>query len=404
VYPPFDFAAYLDFLEAHYHNFMRLWAWEGGCSAVGPRARQVFEPLPYLRTGPGTALDGQPKFDLTQWNPAYFDRLRTRVSTAAERGIYVCIMLFQGWSIARKKSHRLSPWPAHPFNRENNVQGIDGDADGDGEGDDVHTLAVPAVTRVQEAYVRKVVDMVNDLDNVLYEITNETPIGSAEWQYHIVRTVQQYEASKPKQHPVGMSYFYSGVAGAMNALYAGPADWIAPGNDGQVFRYHDDPPAADGRKVILADTDHFFGVGGDQKWVWKSFTRGLNPIFMDPLQARDWVGGWEPDQWEPARRAMGQTRRVAERMDLAAMVPRGDNASSGYALVHPGHEYLVYLPQGAEVTVDLGTARGELAVEWINPLEGPVSPTGTVTGGGQRRFTAPFEGDAALYLKALGGR
>ncbi|MDI7276892.1 MAG: DUF6298 domain-containing protein, partial [Anaerolineae bacterium] len=280
-HPPFDFAAYLDFLQEHYHNFVRLWAWEGGASWIGEVARQVPEPMPYLRTGPGTALDGRPKFDLTQWNPAYFDRLRARVSAANERGIYVSVMLFQGWSIERKKSHRENPWFAHPFNRENNVNGIDGDANGDGEGEEVHTLAIPAVTRIQEAYVRKVVDTVNDLDNVLYEVTNESPIGSAEWQYHIVRTIQEYEASKPKQHPVGMSYFYSGVAGAMNALYAGPADWIAPGNDGQVFRYHDEPPAADGRKVILSDTDHFFGVGGDEKWVWKSFTRGLNPIFMD---------------------------------------------------------------------------------------------------------------------------
>ena len=31
-----------------------------------------------------------------------------------------------------------------------------------------------AITALQEAYVRKVVDTVNDLDNVLYEISNES--------------------------------------------------------------------------------------------------------------------------------------------------------------------------------------------------------------------------------------
>ena len=46
--------------------------------------------------------------------------------------------------------------------------------------------------------------------------------------------------------------------------------------------YQIDPPAADGRKVILTDTDHLWGIGGDVAWVWKSFLRGLNPIFMDP--------------------------------------------------------------------------------------------------------------------------
>ena len=30
---------------------------------------------PFRRTGPGRALDGQPKYDLKQWNPEFFDRL-----------------------------------------------------------------------------------------------------------------------------------------------------------------------------------------------------------------------------------------------------------------------------------------------------------------------------------------
>jgi len=38
----------------------------------------------------------------------------------------------------------------------------------------VHTLTVPAVTAIQEAYIKKVIETVNDLDNVLYEIANET--------------------------------------------------------------------------------------------------------------------------------------------------------------------------------------------------------------------------------------
>ncbi|MDI7275386.1 MAG: putative collagen-binding domain-containing protein, partial [Anaerolineae bacterium] len=71
--------------------------------------------------------------------------------------------------------------------------------------------------------------------------------------------------------------------------------------------------------------------------------------------------------------------------------------------VNPGHEYVVYLPHGGEVTVDLRAASGSLAVEWIHPLEGPALPGGSVAGGGERRFTVPFEGGAVLYLSALGG-
>jgi hypothetical protein len=38
----------------------------------------------------------------------------------------------------------------------------------------IETLNIPAVTALQEAYIRKVIDSVNDLDNVLYEVTNES--------------------------------------------------------------------------------------------------------------------------------------------------------------------------------------------------------------------------------------
>lgn len=64
--------------------------------------RLLFPPLPYQRTGPGTASDGAPKFNLNQFNQAYFDRLRSRVIAARDRGFYVSIMLFQGWSIEKK--------------------------------------------------------------------------------------------------------------------------------------------------------------------------------------------------------------------------------------------------------------------------------------------------------------
>ena len=52
---------------------------------------------------------------------------------------------------------------------------------GDGEGAEIHTLQVPPrITEFQHAYARKVVDTVNGLDNVLYEIGNELHTGSVE--------------------------------------------------------------------------------------------------------------------------------------------------------------------------------------------------------------------------------
>ena len=107
-----------------------------------------------------------------------------------------------------------------------------------------HTLKIPAITVLQEAYVRRVVDTVNDLDNVLYEIVNESGGYSTEWQYRLIRYIHEYEREKPKQHPVGMTFqFARACRGTNENLFGGPADWVSPNPDGG---YRDDPPAADG--------------------------------------------------------------------------------------------------------------------------------------------------------------
>ena len=47
-------------------------------------------------------------------------------------------------------------------------------------GEEVHSLTVPVITSLQEAYVRKVVDTLNDLDNVPYKISGDAPLSSRE--------------------------------------------------------------------------------------------------------------------------------------------------------------------------------------------------------------------------------
>jgi len=384
---PFDYPAFLTFLADRNHNFTRLWVWEH--SRGRRRGRDSFvHPLPFQRTGPGTALDGAAKFDLTQFNPDYFERLRSRVMTARDRGIYVAVMLFEGWSIENKTGGADDPWPGHPFNPANNVNGIDGDPNKDGSGSEVHTLKIPEITALQEAYVRKVIDSVNDLDNVLFEISNESGAFSTEWQYHMVELIKSEESKRPRQHPVGMTFQWAKTENGKNVdLFKSPADWISPNDEGG---YKDNPPAAAGDKVLLSDTDHLWGIGGDSVWVWKSFLRGLNPIFMDPIE-RDTPG------LVSARQAMGETRLYAQRMNLAAMAPRNDLSSTSYCLAAEGEEYLFFQPVTGPFHVFLPP--GEYDLEWFNPAQNQGKPGKAIRGEGWIEFAPAFAGPAVLYLR-----
>lgn len=399
--PPqaFNYTEYLDDLAAQGHNFIRMWTWEQAAWTAEIRGDYRFQPLPYERSGPGLAIDGGPKFDLTRFNQAYFDRLRRRIVAARDHGIYVSIMLFNGWSLGKKGQFSLdNPWKGHPFNAANNVNGINGDIDGDGEGHEVHSLQNPAVLAVQKAYVKKVVDTVGNLDNVLYEVSNESSDHSMGWQEEIARFIRVSETNGGFKHPVGMTVEWPGGTNAV--LLSSTADWISP-NGGT-----DDPPAADGRKVIIEDTDHLCGICGDIQWVWKSFLRGRNPIFMDPYDGRGiGVGAAGVDaanpRWEAIRRNLGYTAAYARRVDLAAMRPRGDLSSSGYCLAStiPGHAaYLTLVPEGGTIELDLTATPGPLRVEWFSPEQGTVVASETIHGGAKSLLHSPFRHISVAYL------
>jgi hypothetical protein len=437
-----DFDAYLAFLEQHGHNFIRLWRWEQFRSqAAGGNFHLCMTPQPWPRSGSGKAKDGKPKFDLSQFDPAYFDRLRERVIAAGNRGIYVAVMFFDGWAL------HLSPPPnnveGHPFHAANNVNGI-------GITSILDYQVLPLDSRVQalqEAYIHTVIDTVHDLPNVLYEVANESSGGgtineqfaqmlgmpdapdwgdSTEWQYWVIDVVKRYERERGyATHPIGMTMQFP-VADQTNVnapLYASGADWISPGYDDEIFtngrhpmapnsapsRWFDNPPPGEGEKVIITDTDHYAPGKGDALWAWKSFLRGHHPILMDfgiidvvhPLDPSLGIPPYE--LYEAARYAMGDTRRYAERMSLAHMTPRGDLASTGYALANPSTEYLVLQPSDSGEPFSVTLNAGTYEVEWfsIDSRETTTAQPVTVTGGGAHRFSPTDKrGPAVVYLKA----
>jgi hypothetical protein len=432
-----DYRAYLEFLKDHGHNFIRLWRWEHVRSqAAAGNFHLCMTPQPWSRTGPGLASDGKPRFDLSSFDPAYFDRLRDRVASAGEVGIYVSVMLFDGWAL------HLSPPPdnleGHPFHAANNVNQI-----GIGSILDYQVLPLdPEVRALQEAYIRKVVDTVHDLPNVLYEVANEssgadapsvelpdgstipTPVGdSTRWQYWVIDYLKRYEREQGyDRHPVGMTMQFP-VADQRKAnepLFDSPADWVSPGFDEEIVlapdgggpapaRWYTDPPASDGTKVVIADTDHFAPGMGDALWAWKAFLRGHHPILMDygiidvasPLDPSTGVPPYEA--YEPARHAMGDTLRFAGRIGLGGMAPRGELSSTGYALADPGQEYLVLQPAETAGPFTVQLPAGTYAVQWhsLGSRDTVGVDQVTVAGPGAVAFTAPFAaaGPAVLRLK-----
>lgn len=88
------------------------------------------------------------------------------------------------------------------------------------------------------------------------------------------------------------------------------------------------------------------------------------------------------------------------------MQPADELVVSGraYCMAEAGFHYVVYMPQGDTVLLDLSGATGSFEGQWFDPRTGQWSAAGTVAGGGTVSFDPPGGSqDYALWLRPLGG-
>lgn len=153
---------------------------------------------PYLRTGPGTALDGQLRFDLDQPNPEFYERLGQFLSLASDLGIIVELTLF---------SNPYCPeiWALHPYHPANNINGLE-----EISWPEFMSRRHARLFERQAAHVRAMVTATACFDNVLYEICNE-PGGRAApempdldevnaWQMDLLQRVQEADSTASDKH------------------------------------------------------------------------------------------------------------------------------------------------------------------------------------------------------------
>jgi hypothetical protein len=235
--------------------------------------------------------------------------------------------------------------------------------------------------------------------------------------------IRSYESKKTHQHPIG---FGSLIDGSDQKIYNSDADWVAPS-----AKLSPTTSCGTGRptcKVNVNDSDHsYFGMWNEspqqnRNYVWENLLNGNQVLFMDPYlvyyprQTRNLclspVHGIcrEVDaRWNNVRDNAGFILRYAHRLNLANVSPQPSLSSTGYCLAQvpsTGAEYLIYAPVGGTFSVDLSAMPPSrmLAIEWFNPTTGAVIAQAPIKAGAtSQSFTAPFDGDAVLYLVDAAG-
>jgi hypothetical protein len=396
---------------------------------------------PFVRSGPGKALDGEPIYDLDQWNPEYFERLHHFLEVASKDGIVVELTIFSN-------TYANDVWALNPLRTENNKQHV-----GAVDWQDYNSLKNPELVRRQSAYARKIIEETSGYDNVYYEICNEPGGGfpghasAADvdaWQEEMARVLR--DEMRRLNHPhllSGQQAFTYGKKNSfpMDATFASKTfdivnDHPLPNTlfDGHVYemgnfmskelmldqvasfcRATDSSP-----KPVVLDEDNTASIYRDmtgwtihRKRAWTALLSGCHYDYIDFSITVGSERGTAASQ-KAIRPWMEHLSEFMTSFDfIHSQLTPGWVASYPQHLIASGlsvsqRDYVAYLGDSREVgdpavgeaisgNVSLSLPPGVYDVRLYSPVTGEYSPAIEVTGGGKSSLALPpFKEDIVL--------
>lgn len=421
----FDYRSYLRELQRHGLNHTRVFAgtyrevpgnFNITRNTLAPEPDQFVSPWP--RSAEPGAADGGAKFDLGQWNSAYFARLRDFLREAARRGVVVEFTLFCPF-------YEDSMWSVNPMNGRNNVNGI-----GNVPRTEALTRKHPDLVRVQEALVRKVVVELRNFDNLIYEIANEPYFGGVtlEWQHHVARAIREEETRLGVRHLISQNIANGSrrielpfaEVSLFNFHYSRPPDSVA-------MNYHLNRAIGNNETGFDGQADATYRIQG-----WEFLLAGgalYNNLDYSFAAAGHERGDYAYPEKTPGggsarlREQLGALKRFLEGLPLLTMRPDKDwirgglpNGASTQALAARGTVYAAYLHHGRVVkdakpryqvdsrprrfVLEIELPPGRWEVRWLAPQSGRWAGRERFRhNGGARRIESPtYAEDLALRL------
>lgn len=401
--PDFEYKIYLKTLEKNGLNLTRTMT---GCyfepaGAFGI-SKNTLAPDKQILLCPWKRAADSTKFDLSQWNKAYFIRLKDFLSEAQKRSVIVELSLFCPF-------YEEIQWELSPFNIKNNVNGL-----GDIPRTDVYLLDKNnGLLAIQERMVRKLVDELKGFPNLIYEICNEPYAGGIplEWQDHISKIIVDAEESFNNKHLISQN-IANGFWKIKN-----------PNPRVSIFNFHyATPPKAVSlnyslNKVIGENETGFNGQKDStyRKEAWEFILAGgglfnhLDYSFTTDNEDGTFLypstqpGGGTPafrKQLSYLKKFMDSFNFVAMRPDTTVFSGEISGKTKVFVLAEYGKQYAIYWMGGMPINPEFNLPEGNYSMKWMNPLNGKTVKKEKFnhTGGKAKLMLPVFQEDIALRI------
>lgn len=436
-----DFVAENKALVDHGGNFTRILTFFPGADVLVPWARANTDER---------AADSKPLFDLTTWESAYWDRLRSFLRDCEKRSIVVCLEFFDEPSIRYNKGPQMR-WAVHPFNPANNVnlttdEGLPAGPHGPTVREFYDAVRLPKMKRVlelQKRYVEKLLQETAPWSNrIIYSICNEYTYNEGSDDAHdkthafafprfwgdfvhewgAKRDRRPLVAMMPGRSPDRACYFddlefrkyldnnaFDAIDMAENLT---PADVWASSFPGMVHQ--------SGVQLARA-LRRYYG-----RWIeYQRCTDNIKPLFNskilyrcitdrtppspEPIWALFFLGaavsrchrphGGPEGDIDGQREAIAHLRVFVDRVPFWTMQPRHELVSeNALCLADEGRTYAALVPGGGELAVYVPEDVA-FEVQWCAVTPGEFFEAEPVRGvAGGITLTPPFDGPAAVLL------
>ncbi|MBD3176514.1 MAG: hypothetical protein GF320_15145 [Armatimonadia bacterium] len=359
---------------------------------------------PWVRSGGGIAWDGLPKYDLSDFDPWYFQRLDELVGTMNRHGIVVEFIFFHQHCLYEQFTH----WADSPWRPENNVNDL-GLPSGPVCYPEFYDLTNDALVAAQTAYVDRVLEALGKHPGVIYRIVDEYN-GPANWVTYWVRYIQEHPSAP--DDPV----FQIGATLEVTRVLAGLGDVdsfdttffgvlptgeiCTPPSYQNVRLAGHCPPEFSQGEAIGATLDHLF-----DRWI-KAYVGEGDPTVDGFLRAMTGGGaGWfyhgaDPESFDASGSRIAAA--IAERAgDMSGWFPSPRVLQEGDALCVglPGRGYLLYVLSGDRLTVSLPAMAGGYSLEWLETAKGKWSMGSGVDGGRTLELELPGPDSTVLLIR-----
>ena len=394
-----------------------------------------FLEMPWARTGEGTAWDGLSKFDLTKWNPWYFNRVSEFAALCDQKGLLLYHEIYNNHWLIENGSH----WVDCPWRLANAIQDtgitepppfIYGPRDNDHFFielvDDFYDLSNPVNKDMHRRYIIQCLDNLKDRQNILHSIGFQYS-GSLEFAKFFYDTVRDWQ----DRNGIDLKLAVKTAKNVTDGLLADPcyADMIsaidmrywqfltdgmlfAPdGGVNRAFRQHRRYtfPESNGTKIppstpqlLYKQVREYRDRYPEKAIIAYPAGAGSLPILMaggayvvhtnDGLNLSK-LGSEEKSLYQFINRELGD--------NLWKMVP-DDNVTeipeSNWCLTDAGEMYLIYCLDGKSLSASL--EKGAYSSRWFTPIGKPLgSETKITTEGGKESFTPPQNQPALLLIE-----